>query len=273
MDTPKQDVPVQPAIKTSRFAVVSITSAILGILSIALEIISLIVGKPIPSFNSFFGGDPFFVNRSLEMILFVIAFISGVIAVVLLSKKPMKGSGYATTGIILGCLFGFLISIAMFFVWDGRIYYAEVERANAGRDSIRQIGRATFRYAREHDGHLPVADQWCDLLMESDKSLTEDDFKHPMRLNRACNFAFNKNLSGLNLEDIAGNTVLLFEADGDWNLNGTAELLETEERKKKERVVFVLFVDGAYGKYFFPNIYFLEHDSDSLTYSPLRWKP
>jgi hypothetical protein len=73
------------------------------------------------------------------------------------------------------------------------------------------------------------------------------------------------------LDKVPGNVVLLFEADGIWNLNGTADLLNT--KRKEPGYSYVLFVDGTIGRYRFSGGLVLESQSAKNEYLPLRRNP
>ena len=74
-------------------------------------------------------------------------------------------------------------------------------------------------------------------------------FKNPKIEKGICHFAFNKNLSMVDINSVPNDVVMLFEANGDWNLNGDVELLE-KARKERQWVIGVVFVDGAFGQFF-----------------------
>jgi hypothetical protein len=80
-------------------------------------------------------------------------------------------------------------------------------------------------------------------------------FKYDSSKEGICNYAFNRNLSGLRLDNIPYNTVLIFESEGNWNLSGTEELFRKTPKKrqyvyiydfvfdKKERIPFVTIIN------------------------------
>jgi len=92
-------------------------------------------------------------------------------------------------------------------------------------------------------------------------------------LNGECHFAFNKNLSGLPMTDIPGDVVFLFEADGDWNLNGTHELLKTRYRERG--CIWVLFADQTTANYWYYKKAIRKFDLKGtyMYYEKPRWKP
>jgi len=124
-----------------------------------------------------------------------------------------------------------------------------------GLDKIIIIGNSLIKYD-DQNGYLPDANRWCDLLIEFDLEINRDFFNIIGQNSEIkCSFAFNKNLSNLSLDDIDGNVVLLFEADGNLNLAGGPELLNKDRHKdrffllKRQRFIYILFVDGTVAKY------------------------
>ena len=99
-----------------------------------------------------------------------------------------------------------------------------------------------------------------------------DKFSYAFNFKGECQFAFNKNLSGMKLEDIPEDTVLLFEADGDWNLNGTSELLKT--RYSKDGFIRMLFADNKHRVYWYYEKAVRKFSKDKGMYhEPPRWEP
>jgi hypothetical protein len=90
--------------------------------------------------------------------------------------------------------------------------------------NIKRLGAEIRHYATHHNGYLPIADKWCDSLIEHSESLSRDDFYCPV-FKGTCSYAFNKNLSGARLSDVPEMTILLYETNEGWNLAGGAELL------------------------------------------------
>ena len=90
--------------------------------------------------------------------------------------------------------------------------------------NLRQIGLATVTYAQEHMGRLPDADNWVDAILPQWKEARETDgtlfdptllFRDPSAPEgQRWNYAFNRALSGVKLDDITdpARTVLLFES-------------------------------------------------------------
>ena len=139
------------------------------------------------------------------------------------------------------------------------------------------LATAIIRYAKDHGGLLPPAETWCDELMAHDNTLTKSSFAHPDRegynLSGACSYAFNSNLGGKRLSDIPDHVILLFEADGGWNLNGTGELLKT--RYRKHGYIAVVFANKQMRDYWYEykQIRCFDKYGRRMYYENPRWKP
>jgi hypothetical protein len=103
-----------------------------------------------------------------------------------------------------------------------------------------QVLSQTMRlYANEHRGEHPMADQWCDLLIEGNY-VTEDQFLCFQAGDTGpCHYAMNPTCDA----NSPGDVVLLFETTGGWNQYGGPEILTTENHEGKG--CNVLFKDGS----------------------------
>ena len=131
--------------------------------------------------------------------------------------------------------------------------------------TLHQLSVAVKHYTDAHDGHLPPADKWCDLLMKH-YGLSEKFFRCPGAKAGTCGYAFNKNLDGLHLyRDVRkhAEVVLVFDADGGWNLSGGEELLKMRHRGMKKKNCNLLFADFSVRSY----------DEEEFENEPVRWKP
>lgn len=142
---------------------------------------------------------------------------------------------------------------------------------------MKRLGDALIQYAKATGERLPDAKTWCDQLLANHVELKRTDFQHPkpemVYLKGECHFAFNSNLSGMRLSDVSNDTVLLFEADGAWNLAGTEELLKTRYRERG--YVRMLFVGGHIRDYWFYKnaVRTFTKDAKHMYYVKPRWKP
>ena len=147
-------------------------------------------------------------------------------------------------GIMLGqieVVFFSLMLISSFFF--GAQALAEKKMCH---DQMQRLGSVFQKYCEQNDGTLPVADTWCDQLLEFVEDAEHDDIMFDLtmdkhrghgeedlarrRYNRYGNekmspYAFNQKLDGYRLTDIDRQTVLLFKSELGWNQNGTSEIL------------------------------------------------
>jgi len=206
---------------------------------------------------------------------FLGALVVGLLAIILNTLTGAKVRCYAISSI------GILLSVVpVYFVsaifWGARARH-ELGKANVGTYNLRLLGAELKRYAEKHDGYLPDRRYWCDELLRENPKLCEYNFKHPQahraNLQGDCHFAFNKNLSGKRLDDVPGNVVLLFEADGDWNLSGTEELLKT--RYKEKGYIGMFFADQTTADYWFymNALRKFESSGKQMYYEQPRWAP
>ncbi len=210
-----------------------------------------------------------------SIFLFTLAFISGILAIPIITLYSRSLKNY-----ILACVGVTLSVVPLFFI--GAIFYGaksrlELGKVHVGTYNLQLLGKELKNYAKNNNGRLPIADQWCDTLMKENLKFSETNFRHPQSrkigLNGECHFAFNKNLSGVRLDDVSGDTVLLFEADGDWNLNGTDELLRT--REKNNKYITVVFADGTMADYWYDREAIRKFDKNGkrMYYEQPCWNP
>ena len=133
--------------------------------------------------------------------------------------------------------------------------------------NIKLLGNAIHTYVQRNEGYLPVADKWCEMLMEDNNKLTKENFRHPTIEGRV--LVFNKNLSNMRVEDVPNDVVLFFEAQGVWNLAGGMDLIRNANPNR--RAVGVLLYNGDFELYWFSSI--IEKGSCGYTVESLRWKP
>jgi len=127
--------------------------------------------------------------------------------------------------------------------------------------------------------YLPNSDNWCDALLKQNPALNIYNFQHPqaelLKLNGNCHIAFNTLLSNKKFEDVSGDVILLFEADGDWNLNGCSSLLR--KRYGESLFVDVMFVDGSSFSYWYDKEAIRKFKTklgrSYMYYEKPRWQP
>lgn len=213
----------------------------------------------------------------MSLFAFPLALIS--LVRIRMSRDRLKGMVYSILGLLV-CVVWLLFSV---FVVNPEVkLWAEFEKTNTCRYNLRILGDTIRRYAAANGGRLPDANQWCDQLLEFDKRLSKSSFKHPKVEYGECNFAFNTNIGGQILSTIPRDTVMVFEADGVWNLNGndalfnntSHDLYETETSNNTRSNLYrhVLLVDGSIKEYWLSEKGIRSWWNVS-NYRPLQWKP
>jgi len=223
-------------------------------------------------------GMDFGVLALLPIVFFPFAFLTGVISVVIIIffRRSPVSLVYSFLAIILSFP-GVYIMTEFFMSPNVR---EENKKKDTALYNMELLAKELKKYAKNHDGYLPNADNWCDALMEQNPELTLENFRNPqpdlLGLKGKCHIAFNRAIGGKLLKDISKNTVLLFEADGDWNLNGTADLLNS--RYGEKHFVSILFVDGSESAYWFDKQEVRKFKNEfggraSMYYEQPRWEP
>lgn len=215
----------------------------------------------------------------LTILISVISCLLGICAlIVVFLNKKLSGYSYAIEGMTIAGI-AFLIVSFLFPTWlekkreDSSGNYLTIQQ-------IHNLGELTIQYAHDHEGILPSAGKWRDLLLQ-DYTLVEKSFFNSLRESDGYNnFAFNKHLNCLSLHNIPGNTVLFFEAWGEGNLTGSLDLLKKEP--KKNEYIYMFLVDGRVIKYRLLDGAVAEFESGLSNFSPfsskekpfiIQWRP
>jgi len=116
----------------------------------------------------------------------------------------------------------------------------------------KQLGIGLIVHAQDNDDKLPDADKWCDMIQREVGSprvfvSPQDSMAHARAEagQKVSSYAFNKALSGKNLNEVDPGTVILFETDLGWNgSGGHKEALESIEFSNG-RTIAVGTMDGT----------------------------
>lgn len=244
------EIPVEVLKEKSRLATSSLICAIVAIVSIVIS-----------GFLKFFGFDKlcrwlfgFFFFGSF--LLAVVAAVLGIMALIFIASKhkKLKSDWYAFSAIFLAM--PLIIFLAM-GIHSGR-HRMKIAKNVMGV----YLGTTAVEYAKANNGYFPDANQWCDLLIKQNKNLSKNYFRYPSSKPEIYNYAYNQNLSGLQINNIKDNIVLIFEAKGGWNLAGTEGLLE--KTPVDRQYVYVYFSDN--------NAVRPLSKKDNL-YKSVHWKP
>jgi hypothetical protein len=205
----------------------------------------------------------------------VVAFLLGLLStlIILVFRARFKGLVYSLSAVVFSLP---IVYIGTEFFMSPNVR-AENMKNYTTLYNMGLLGEALKKYAQSHNGILPDANSWCDSLMNQDLRLTAENFRHPqpdlLKLKGQCHIAFNNNLSGKSLDDLPGDVVLLFEADGEWNLNGTGSLLSKPYGEAK--FLSILWVDGSTVDYWYDQKGIRKFDPSGkhMYHESPRWSP
>jgi len=252
-----------PIRKTFILALVAALGVILAFVSIAFYCFLVTLGFD-------YGSLAF-----LPFLFCVLAFVLGLLStlVIIAFRARFKGLAYS--------IFAAVLSLPI--VYTGTEFFMSPNvREEKKKDYTALYNMELLRdrlkeYADMHNGILPDANSWCDRLMDSDPTLTKENFRHPkpdlLRLKNEYHIAFNRNLSGKSWDELPGDIVLLFEVDGHWNLNGTGRLLRKPYGEKK--FLRILFIDGSTANYWYDQKGVRKFDPSGkrMYHEQPRWSP
>jgi hypothetical protein len=171
----------------------------------------------------------------------LIGLILGIIALVKIkqSRGALGGGSIALVGTIAS---GIILLMAILFITFAKLEGIPHAYRNTCVANIRLLENALNTYAVYNQNHYPAATNWCDALLQTDASLT-NNFRCLADSSRSrCSYAFNAQLSGAEVSKVDPNTVVIFESSGGWNLSGGKELLLAKPRHYNR--VLVLLAGG-----------------------------
>ena len=158
------------------------------------------------------------------------------------SNGRLQGRGLALAGVIVS---GFFLLMIPFYAALALPAFAQAKQKAQSINCLnneKMLAIAVRIYTTDHTNHFPPAATWCDAVKadaSSDKIFKCAGAGHPGR----CDYAFNAKLDGMELAKVDPRTVMLFESDGQWNANGSQEILLRKPRHA--RVNNVAFADGS----------------------------
>ncbi|MBN1435920.1 MAG: hypothetical protein JW936_02500 [Sedimentisphaerales bacterium] len=160
-------------------------------------------------------------------IVFVVALIS---LIVFIGRFFL---GYFAPSDFWFALLGLAITSIILLFWCTMINGGRIGgiKRQIGTEGLTIIGQELIDYALDNDYKLPPADSWCDALLQHNDSLSTKTFIIVSDMSPPdikCFYAFNPSLSNCDIRTIPDDTILLFRANGDWNLSGRSELLFTD---------------------------------------------
>jgi hypothetical protein len=193
-------------------------------------------------------------------VMALIGLILGIVALVKVknSRGALKGNGIALAGVIVSGIFLLMLPIFAAMLLPALAKAKQKARTINCVSNVKQLGLAMRIYAGDNHNHYPAGTNWCDAIQPEVGTLKV--FHCPADLSGGrCSYAFNARLSGAEEGRVNPTTVMIFEADGGWNLSGGKELLLANPRHG--HLVVVGYADGA-----------VEQMPESRL-SQLRWNP
>ena len=182
-----------------------------------------------PIFSHILGFDFDPVLCLIMALLFApISFVLGVIGVFKIkkSKGRLKGLWFAIVGIVVA-----IITIALFICI--LIQIRKMAYLKMCENNLSGLGKAISVYAQDNNGKYPLAESWCDLLVEH-TDVTEGYFVCKGGGKGRGYYAMNPNCEPNSPNDV----VFLFETKGGWNQYGGSELLNLDNHFGKGCSIF-----------------------------------
>jgi prepilin-type processing-associated H-X9-DG protein len=174
----------------------------------------------------------------------LVGLVLGIIALVRINKSngQLGGQGIALAGTIVSAAFLLLVPIPAMLLPA----LARAKQKAQGiqcMNNVKQLNLGLIMYADDHKNLFPAGTNWCDALEPYIKNAQTFHCSRG-KPGQRCHYAFNARLAGHEMKDVQSpaQTVLIFEADGGWNLAGGRELLPANPRHT--RAYAVGFADG-----------------------------
>jgi len=192
----------------------------------------------------------------LSIVAAVPGLVIGIVALALISSSrgTQTGKGLAVSGIVV-CALNIILTIVIVTNYDtdkilnwgpgGGIGGARAQaRQMACMSNVRQLQLSLMMYTADNGDKFPEASAWCDALTKTGAMVGGPVFQCPEAPALRCAYAFNENLSGLEMDSMPspGETVLLFESDVGWNAAGGPEAMISTPRHPNGYMIG--FVDG-----------------------------
>ena len=159
------------------------------------------------------------------------------------SNGALGGWSLALAGTVLSGVFLLMLPILAGLLLPALAKAKNKATAITCMNNLRQLRLAARLYAGDNNEQLPSAANWCDALQKY--VATGKTFQCPLGdRSQRCHFAFNAQLSGVELSKIEFpvQTVLFVETDGGWNVSGCREMAIPQPRHLRK--VALAFADG-----------------------------
>jgi prepilin-type processing-associated H-X9-DG protein len=173
----------------------------------------------------------------------LIGLILGIIALVKVkqSRGALGGGGIALAGIIVSAISLLMIPIFAALLLPPFAKAKQKAQTIQCVGNVKQLSIAMRIYAADNQNHYPAATNWCDTL-RSHAGMT-NVFHCPADFSGGrCSYAFNAQLAEAEVDKVAPGTVMIFEANGGWNVSGGEALMLATPRHG--HLMVVGFADG-----------------------------
>jgi prepilin-type processing-associated H-X9-DG protein len=174
----------------------------------------------------------------------LVGLILGIIAMVRIRNSGGRtgGSGLALAGTIVSAVFVLMLPLLAAMLLPAFVSAKTKAQSIACVNNVKQLALAIRIYSTDNKDQFPPAVTWCDAIQSTVGS--DKVFRCPgANSTERCHYAFNAKLSGMDVNKVAPETVLIFETTGGWNLNGGPELMLNNSRHGRWFVVG--FADGS----------------------------
>lgn len=176
----------------------------------------------------------------------LVGLVLGIIALVRInkSKGELKGQALALAGIVVSLVILLVMPIVTALTLPALAKAKSKAAAIHCMNNVKQLNLALIMYANDNNEQLPAGSKWCDTLGNYLAHSTNAFICPKGMADRRCHYALNANVAGRSMKEISSpaQTVLVFECDGGWNLNGSRDLFPATPRHASAFVVG--FADG-----------------------------
>ena len=147
---------------------------------------------------------------------------------------------------LLAVLFILFVIIPSMMGIISNILRSEAVKYSYFKRNLKRINLAVISYAEEHNGIMPSASSWADLIKNNNQLLLKADFVTPMS---HPNFGvyYNNALENKLLTSLKDDTVILFTNRGEWNSNGDIRFLH--EKAVNLNHLYIITLNGEIYRY------------------------
>ena len=175
----------------------------------------------------------------------LVGLVLGIIALVRINKSggQLGGKGLAVAGTTVSAALLLLMPILAALLLPGLAKAKQKANHIQCMSNVKMLNLGVMMYASDNNDLFPAGTNWCDVLMpyvQNAQAYVCSSGKQGQR----CHYALNARVAGREMKDIQSpaQTVLIFEAEGGWNVSGDRELLPAKSRHSGAYVIG--FADG-----------------------------